>query len=112
MYITSHLNVSCIPSSDHPALSKVIDDIGRLGLIYYEAIDLSIKTAQDGYNFSGDAVQLCELLLNQETDVNDLREYIQDMRDKAKTACEECTHTLNKFRDVRQGLNEVSLRKW
>ncbi|KIM23326.1 hypothetical protein M408DRAFT_332413 [Serendipita vermifera MAFF 305830] len=95
-------------SSDHPILSKVIQDVHRVGLVYYEAIDLSINTAQHGFDFSGDAVQLCDSLLNPDTEMEALREYIQDMKDKAQGAQEECTNALNKFRKVRQDLNELT----
>lgn len=68
---------------------------------------MSIKTAQDGYSFSTDVIQLCDYLLDKTTSMEDLREYIQDMKDKAKQAYGECTETLNKFREVRRGLNDV-----
>lgn len=94
-------------SSDHPTLSKFIQDIRRIGLAFYEAIDLSIGIAQHEFDFSGDAIELCDLLLSADTEIEELREYIQDMNDKAKAAREECTNALDKFRKVRQELNQI-----
>lgn len=86
----------------------MIEDIHTLGLSYYSAIDISVKTAQDGYGFSSDALQLCELLLDSDTNVNELQEYIKDMKDKANHAHSDSKETLDKFRNVRKSLNEVS----
>lgn len=94
-------------SSDHPTLSKVIQDICDLGIIYFDAIDNSIVTAQEGYGISGDATHLCDMLLDPGTDQEDLRQYIVDMKDKANLALEKCVLALNKFREVRKNLINV-----
>jgi hypothetical protein len=86
---------------------KVIQDIQRHGLVYCEAIDISTQTAQDGYNFSRDAIDLCDFLLKPDNTNEDLLEYISEMLDTAKRAREDSTKTLDKFRLVRAGLMEV-----
>ncbi|KIM23327.1 hypothetical protein M408DRAFT_332415 [Serendipita vermifera MAFF 305830] len=95
-------------STDHPQLQQVIQKIQGHTIVYFEAIDTSIKTAQDGYGFSCDAIELCGYLLDPETDTDDLQEYIGDMQSKAKRAHEDSLMTLNKFRDVRKGLIEIT----
>jgi hypothetical protein len=94
-------------STDHPQLQQVIKNIQGQTLVYCEAMDTSIKTAQDGLDFSSDAIELCGHLLDPDTDPNDLQGYIGDMQNKAKRAHEDSSTTWNKFREVRQGLMEV-----
>ena len=94
-------------SIDHPQLQQVIKQIQGHSLVYCEAIDNSIKTAQDGFDFSCDAIDLCGHLLDPDTDPNDLQGYIGDIQSKAKRAHEDSVTTLNKFRHVREGLMEV-----
>ncbi|KIM23312.1 hypothetical protein M408DRAFT_28002 [Serendipita vermifera MAFF 305830] len=97
-------------SSNNPALSKVILDICQFSSNYYDAIDISIDTAQNGYQFSDDVIELCGFLLNETIDIEELREYIDDMKSKAQDAWEECTAALTKFRKVRQDLLEIMKR--
>lgn len=75
--------------------------------VYFGAIDTSIKTAQDGYGFSCDAIDLCSHLLNPEMEHTQLQGYIKDMQDKAKDAHGDCLMTVEQFRAVRKGLIEV-----
>jgi hypothetical protein len=94
-------------SSNHPQLQQVIQKIQVHTVVYCEAIDTSIKTAQDGFDLSCDAIGLCGYLLEPDTDPNGLQEYIGDLHTKANRVYEDSLTTLNKFRDVRQGLIEV-----
>ncbi|KIM23311.1 hypothetical protein M408DRAFT_11600 [Serendipita vermifera MAFF 305830] len=98
-------------NTPHKILNSIVDSAYKnfhlFGLGYYEAIDLSIDTAQHGFDFGGDAIQLCDSLLNPDTKMEALREYIQDMKDKAQGAQEDCTNTLNKFRKLRESLKEI-----
>jgi hypothetical protein len=99
------------PSIDHPQLQRVIKKIQGNTLVYCEAMDNSIKTAQDGFDFSCDAIELCGHLRDPATDTNDLQGYIGDLQSKAKRAHEDSVTTLNKFRHVRRGLMEVRYLK-
>lgn len=94
-------------STDHPQLQQVIKDIQSHAVIYLDAIDTSIKTAQDGYAFSSDAIELCDYLLDPTTNIGELWEYIDDMCGKAKSAHGDSVIVLGKFRDVCKGLMEV-----
>jgi len=82
--------------------------IRKHGLIYFEAIGTSVKTAQDGCGISCDTIELCSFLLDPTTNVAKLQNYIADMKSEAKSAHHDSLVTLNKFREVRNGLNEVS----
>lgn len=95
------------PSSDHPTLSLVIQDIRGLGVVYFGAIDDSILTAQEGYGLSGDAIHLCDMLLDPSTNEEELHQFIVDMKDKATLAWGKCSLALEKFRDVRKNLIDV-----
>lgn len=95
-------------STNHPALVKVIQDMQSHGQIYCDAVDMSLRTAQDGYGFSRDAIDLCEFLLKPDCTMEDLLEYISDMQDTAKRAREDSTNTMDKFRLVHTGLAEAT----
>jgi hypothetical protein len=103
---THHFDVS---RSEHAALTPIITSVQEQGVAYYSALDLSLKTAQDGFNFSGDAGQLCDYLLDENNTVDDLQDYIRDLRSIAKRAHSSAIMTCEKFRLVRQGLNQASI---
>lgn len=89
---------------------EVIHDIRRHGQVYCEAIDRSVCTAQDGFHLSSDAIGLCDHLLDKETSLGDLREYISEMQRDARQAREGSAEALRGFRDVREGLTDVRAR--
>jgi len=97
----------CKARTDNPVLMKVVGDIRRHGLVYCKAIDKSIDTAQEGFDFSSDAIGLCDHLLDKDTNLEDLREYISEMQCDARHAREGSTEVLGRFRAVREGLTEV-----
>lgn len=94
--------------ADHPQLQQAIQKIQAHSVVYFEAIGMSIKTAQDEYGFSTNAIALCGFLLEKSTKPADLKEYIADMLYKANSAHKDSERTLEMFRDVRRGLIEVS----
>lgn len=93
---------------DHPRLQQIIQKIQGYTTVYFEAIRTSINTSQDGYWFSCDALELSSYLLDPETGPNDFQEYIEEMKIKANAAYRDSMTTLNKFRDVRKGLTEIT----
>jgi hypothetical protein len=97
-------------SVDNDALMKIVQDIQQNGLTYYDAIDMSIKTAEDGHAFSSDIIDLCDFLLEPTTDLDDILEYVETIRKKASTAHTESEATKEKFRAVRAGLNKITQR--
>jgi hypothetical protein len=74
---------------------------------YYRALDLSIKTVEDGYTFSSDSEYLCDFLIDPNNTVEELQEFIDDMRKMAKQAHEDAQVMSEMFRGVRQNLNQV-----
>lgn len=110
---SGHFYVDLLPhfllSTDHPVLRQAIQKIQGHALVYFDAIDASVGTAQDGYAFSCDAIELCGYILDPDADPSELQEYILDMQSKAKLAHDDSVVTLNKFREVRKGLIEVQI---
>jgi len=100
----------CKARTNNPVLMEVIHDIRRHGRVYCEAIDRSVCTAQDGFHLSSDAIGLCDHLLDQETSLGDLQEYISEMQRDARQAREGSAEALRGFRDVREGLTDVMKR--
>jgi len=89
-------------------LIPFIKDVQAQGIAYYLALDSSIDTAVDGYAFSESSEYLCECLLNPNSTLDDLKDYITDMREKARRAHLDATTVSEKFRSVRQGLNQIT----
>jgi hypothetical protein len=85
----------------------IIGSIQEQSVVYYRALDLSIKAAKDGYTFSSNSEYLCDFLLDPSNSVEDLQEFIVDMREMAKKAHKDATSMSEMFRGVRQGLNQV-----
>jgi hypothetical protein len=89
---------------------SVVREIEKNGLIYYEAIDMSIKTAEDGHAFSSDIIDLCDFLLDPSTELSDILAYVETIRDKASRAHTDSKATMEKFRAVRAGLYKARYR--
>ena len=79
----------------------------KYGGVYYDAIDLSVQTAEAGYAFSTEAIELCGALLDPDNDPTELNEFIEDMKLTAKQAHEQSRTTVDKFQEVRSGLFEA-----
>ena len=94
-------------STDYPAPKKIIQEIRKHGSKYRDAIDMSIQTAQDGYNFGIEAIDLCDLLLDPEISLEDLQEYVRSMQDAANRAHRAAAETLQMFNSVQQPIKEV-----
>jgi hypothetical protein len=88
-------------------MEKIICDVGKQGLIYYDAIDMSIGTAEAGYAFSTEAIDLCRELLEPTSDLEELQTFVTSMQDTARKAHEDSKATLGMFDMVRTGLIEV-----
>jgi hypothetical protein len=94
-------------SSDAPILAAIIQDMHKYGLVYYAAIDMSIQAAEAGYAFSAEAIDLCHDLLDTDTNLEDLQEYIISMKDVARQAHQSSKAAVDKYNYVRQGIFEV-----
>jgi len=90
-------------------VSSIIQNIREQSVVYYHALDLSIKTVEDGYTFSSDSEYLCDFLVDPNNTTEDIQEFIDDMRQIARQAHEDAKVISEMFRGVRQNLNQVSL---
>ena len=88
-------------------MELVIKDIREQSVVYYRALDLSIKTVEDGYTFSTDSEFLCDYLHDPNNTVEELQEFIGDMRKMAKQAHNDAKVMSEMFRRVRQNLSRV-----
>jgi hypothetical protein len=88
-------------------MGPIIQRIQEQSRKYYNALDLSIKTAEVGFDFSTDSEYLCEFLLEPSSTVEELQDYISEMREKARHAHDDARHTSEIFRAVRQNLIQV-----
>lgn len=93
--------------SENAILTPIIQDVKAQGLLYYHALDLSVKTAGDGYAFSADAEHLCTSLLDPQNTAEELQQFISEMRATVRRAHADATNMSELFRSVRQGLNQV-----
>jgi len=96
-------------STDDPALEKIIQEIRKHGATYRDAIDMSIQTAQAGYNFSIDAIDLCDFLLEPDISLGDLEEYVRSMQDVAKRAHQDSARTFQMFKSVQHPIRELTM---
>jgi hypothetical protein len=92
--------------SVHPKIKDIIAGIKDNAINYFAAIDMSVHTSQSGVAIAGDAISLCDFLRDGESE-DDLVAYIQDMQERAQEAVQEARNTVAKFKEVRQGLNQV-----
>ena len=96
--------------ASNPALEKVVQTLRKHSQNYCTALDLSIETAQDGQTFSTRAIDLCDFLLDDDVETEDLIEYIEEMQSGAKKAHQDSESTMGMFRAVRVGVHEVRSR--
>jgi hypothetical protein len=71
---------------------------------------MSVRTAQDGHDISRDAIILCDYLRDKTQPWDNIRAFILDMKEKAKSAHKDCKETMEMFRSVNRGLLEVRYR--
>jgi hypothetical protein len=68
---------------------------------------MSIKTAEGGYAFSVEVIDFCKYLLDERASAEDLRDYIQEVREMAISIRRDATESSEAFSSVRTGLFEV-----
>lgn len=90
----------------------VVMKIQKNGSLYCDAIDMSIKTAEDGYAFSSDIINLCDFLLDPSTELDDILDYVKTIRDKANRARIEAAETMEKFRTIYTNAMEVRSQRF
>jgi len=95
-------------STDNARLDRVIQRIQACSLVYSEAIDRSLKTAQSGIGLGSDVIDLCGHLKDLGINSDDLQEYILGLQKKKELASDDAAKTLAKFGEVRRSLTEVS----
>lgn len=100
--------LTLVNRSTNATVRFVVKDVTRNAQIYFEALDLSIQTVDAGYKFSLYSESLCDLLLDPRMNVDQLRGFIQDLRGVARESHEAAKRTSEKFRLVRQGLNQIT----
>jgi hypothetical protein len=88
---------------------KIIGELQLQGIAFHSAIDLSVKTAQDGYKFSADAEYLYETLLEGSSDKEEVVEFVGELKVIAKKAHKDALDASESFRSVRSGIFEVSV---
>jgi hypothetical protein len=98
-----------IHRSDHPLVMDIIVRIRSHIAVYFEAIDMSIETSNDGVGLVQDALSLCGFLA-QDRPLEHLLSFIDDMIGIADRAHQRAQNTMDKFRVARRGLFQVSTR--
>ena len=88
---------------------SIILDIRKEGLVYYDALDLSIQVAEAGFAFSTEAIELCQDLSDPDADPNETQHFITEMRCTARKAQDDANAAIEKFQAVQRGLFEVFL---
>jgi hypothetical protein len=94
-------------SADHPVLAVYIGEIQSRHNEYCDAINMSVRTAQDGYDISRDAIILCDYLRDKTQPQESIQAFISDMKEKATSAHKDCRETMEMFRSVNRGLLKV-----
>lgn len=94
-------------STDHPHLQGVVQRIQNYNLVFFEAIDASIKTAKDGYLSSCDSIELCRRRVSSQIGTDNTQEYTCDMQSKTKRVHDDHLIALNNFESVRNELTQV-----
>lgn len=94
-------------STDNAQLQEVINKVQGHSVIYFDALDTSITTAKDGLVLSIEIIDICPFLLKKDTDPEDLKESLSEIREKAKKAHSDSKYTLEKFRSVREDLFKI-----
>ena len=94
--------------SQHESVATVVDMVIRQADLYVGAILSSVKTANDGCTFGGDAISLCEFIASGNHTSKELKEFVQSMLDMASNGRRRAQKTCETFRGVRVELIKVS----
>jgi hypothetical protein len=81
--------------------------VKKHSIVYFSAIDMSIKASQAGASFAEDAISLCEAIVD-DAPLNYIIAFIDDMQRVAMQARSDAEDMLEKFRTVRQGFYNVN----
>ncbi len=76
--------------------------------LYFQSIDRSIETSEQGVTLATNAVYLCDFLCMDVPTVA-LIAFINDMRAIACNAHQNASSAMHNFREIRKGLLEVSI---
>jgi hypothetical protein len=87
----------------------VIVHIRHHTIAYFDAIDISIKISEEGVSLAEDAFALC-MFLSQDTPLESLVAFLDDMIELASKAHESVQSALDKFRSARRGLLQVIIK--
>ncbi|KAF8992791.1 hypothetical protein BDQ17DRAFT_1332080 [Cyathus striatus] len=87
-------------------LTNVIDQIRRHGNTYFEAIDMSLKTAQDGIAFADNAKYLLSFIRNGE-DKLEIIQFIENLQTLAGNAHKSANAMSDGFRVVELGFSHL-----
>ncbi|KAG9052552.1 hypothetical protein FS842_009683 [Serendipita sp. 407] len=88
-------------------LQKVVMTIGNHCTVYVQAIDASIKMADDGYTMSEDTLEICEFLLEPSTNQKQLERFVDYMQTRTENTFENCQAILKSLEAVLKSLNEM-----
>ncbi|KIM75572.1 hypothetical protein PILCRDRAFT_827125 [Piloderma croceum F 1598] len=94
------------PASEHAVVMDIIVRIRDHTVVYFDAIDMSIRNSMEGVAFAEDALALCDFL--SQSRPLDLVHFIDDMIEIAGKAHMSAQDTVDKFRSARQGLVQVT----
>jgi hypothetical protein len=94
-------------SADHPVLMVYIGEIQGRHNEYCEAINMSVRAAQDGYDISHYAIILCDYLRDKTQPQENIQAFISDMKEKTTSAHKDCREMMEMFRSVNRGLLKV-----
>lgn len=94
-------------STNNAKFQELIDKVQAHGVIYFDALDTSTTTAEDGLAISIEIVDLCPLL-KKDANPEDLKKTLSDIREKAQKAHKGSKGTLDKFRDIKENLNKIT----
>ncbi|KAG8795124.1 hypothetical protein FRC16_010210 [Serendipita sp. 398] len=88
-------------------LQKVVMTIVNHCTVYVQAINASIKMADDGYTMSEDTLEICEFLLEPSTNQKQLERFVDYMQTRTENAFENCQGILRSLEAVIKSLNEM-----
>jgi hypothetical protein len=106
----SHDHDICSPTyiSSHLAVFAVEKEVKVVAGDYLKAIEISVKMAGHGFTFAGDAVRLCEFLIQDPS--AEVGKFIDEMQQIARLAQGDANYAYKAFSDVRDTLIQVCIR--
>jgi hypothetical protein len=94
--------------SDHHLVIAMVEKIMTQADEYVRAIDMSLDTARKGCEFADDAVDICKFVAKGDAHIEDLRQFLSQMLEKAETAHTQALAMNRQFAGVRRSLFQVS----